>query len=347
MELLDIQQELAESEFNLLDRNERQKSKFRLQQERESLRKELELNRQNGKELTEEQRTTIENQIKAINKELKSLGYNNIYEVLGLSVTKQQQDALDTWKDSALDGINEIIDAFNQMADAAVTAANARVEAAQSALDAEIEARNNGYANNVIQAQKELELEKQQQQKALEQKIAAQKAQAAIDSVTQASSLITASANIWASLSPIPVVGPGLAIAALATMWASFAYSKVKAFQVAGNTEQYGDGTVELLQGGSHASGNDIDLGRKPDGTRRRAEGGEYFAVINKRNSRRYGGLIPDVINALNDGTFTDVSAIERDVRQIREQGARARFVDGDGNTVIVYKNLKQTILKS
>lgn len=370
MELLDIQQELAESEFNLLDRNERQKSKFRLQQERESLRKELELNRQNGKELTEEQRTTIENQIKAINKELKSLGYNNIYEVLGLSVTKQQQDALDTWKDSALDGINEIIDAFNQMADAAVTAANARVEAAQSALDAEIEARNNGYANNVIQAQKELELEKQQQQKALEQKIAAQKAQAAIDSVTQASSLITASANIWASLSPIPVVGPGLAIAALATMWASFAYSKVKAFQVAENTEQYGDGTVELLQGGSHASGNDIDLGRKPDGTRRRAEGGEYFAVINKRNSRRYGGLIPDVINALNDGTFTDkyqranaslsgialamvgdggtdVSAIERDVRQIREQGARARFVDGDGNTVIVYKNLKQTILKS
>ena len=178
--------------------------------------------------------------------------------------------------------------------------------------------------------------------------------------------LVTASANIWKSLSGIPVVGPGLAAAALATMWISFAAAKVRAAQVSKNTEQYGDGTVELLQGGSHASGNDIDLGTKPNGTRRRAEGGEFFAVINKRNSRRFRDVIPDVINSLNDGTFadryqranaamagyavqliggnTDVSGLEKDVAAIRQQGDESRYVDGQGNMIIRYKNLTRKI---
>ena len=129
----------------------------------------------------------------------------------------------------------------------------------------------------------------------------AQRAQESIDNLTQASSLVTASANLWKTLSAI---SPALAIAAIATMWGSFAAAKIRARQL--TTEKYGEGTVELLQGGSHASGHDIDLGTKPDGTRRRAEGGEYFAVINRRNSRRYGAMIPEVINSLNDGTFSD-----------------------------------------
>ena len=204
--------------------------------------------------------------------------------------------------------------------------------------------------------------------RALKEKEKAQKAQLAIDSITQASSLITASANIWSALGGIPYVGPALAVAAIATMWATFAAAKIKAVQVSKqNTEQYGDGTVELLQGGSHASGNDIDLGTKRDGTRRRAEGGEFFAVINKRNSRRFRDVIPDVINSFNNGTFadryqranaamagyavgmigggtTDVSGLERDVAAIRKQGDQIQYVDGQGNTIIRYKNLTRKI---
>ena len=368
MELLDIQQDFAQSEFDLLDKNERQKTQFRLQMERERLQKILELNRKNGKDLTAEQAATIRNQIAAIDKTAKSTPYKNLYEVLGIGINSEQQDAFNTAINATVDGINTAIDAWMKEADAAINAANARVDAAQSALDAEIEARNNGYANNVIQAQKDLELEKQQQQKAIEEKQKAQKAQLAIDTMTQASSLITASANIWSSLSGIPIVGVGLAVAALATMWASFLASKAKAAQV--TKETYGDGTVELLQGGSHASGNDIDLGMTKDGKNRRAEGGEYFAIINKRNSRRFGSIIPDVINSFNDGTFadkyqransdmagvalamvgsngTDVSALERGVDAIRKQGERTRFVDGDGNTIEIYKNVTRKILKS
>ena len=127
-----------------------------------------------------------------------------------------------------------------------------------------------------------------------------------------------------------------------------------------------GDGTIELLEGGSHQSGNDIDLGTKPDGTRRRAEGGEFSAMINKRSSRRFIKIIPDVINSLNNSTFAhkylksysdgdgltlnvtgqspDLRNLSDDVREIKEQNRRRVYVDGDGNTIESYKNLKRKI---
>lgn len=369
--LLGMRQELAQSEFDLLNKNERQKTQFMLNAEKERLREILRLNAIYGRQLTAEQVATIKNQIKAIEKESKTTPFNNLYEVLGIGLDPEQQQAMSTVISETMNNISEMINMWVQEADAAIQASNAKVDAAQRALDAEIEARNNGYANNVVQAQKNLELEKQSQQKAIEEKKKAQKTQLALDTITQISSLVTASANIWSAFSSIPYVGPALAIAALATMWGSFAGAKAMAIAQATKSEQYADGTVELLQGGSHASGHDIDLGTKTDGTRRRAEGGEYFAVINKRNSRRFGSIIPDVINAFNDGTFaekyqrantdmagvalamvtgpngTDVSALERGVDAIVKQGERTRFVDGDGNTVEVYKNVTTKILKS
>ena len=366
--LLDAQQELAASEFALLDKNERQKTQFQLQQEKERLQKILGLDAAAGLKMTDEERKTIQNTIAAIEKESKRLPYNNMYELLGIGLDSDQQSALNTAIDSVKESISSLVDSWNQAADAAVNAANAQVDAAQKTLDAEIEARNAGYANEVETAQKELALARKNQEQALKEKEKAQKAQLAIDSITQASSLITASANIWSALGGIPYVGPALAVAAIATMWATFAAAKVKAYQVSKQqTEEYGDGTVELLQGGSHASGNDIDLGTKRDGTRRRAEGGEFFAVINKRNSRRYRDVIPDVINSFNNGTFadryqranaamagyavgmigggtTDVSGLEKDVAAIRQQGDETRYVDGQGNTIIRYKNLTRKI---
>jgi len=187
-----------------------------------------------------------------------------------------------------------------------------------------------------------------------------------LDSAQQASSLITASANLWKAFGGIPIVGPALAIAAMATMWGSFAYAKIKAVQA--TKQEYGEGTVELLEGGSHASGNDIDLGYdKRTRKHRRAEGGEYFAVVNKRNSRKFRNIIPDVINSFNDGTFadkyqktsevmggmavnvmrssTDVSHLERKVDEICRQGERQVYTDGE-NVIVRYKNLTQRIRK-
>lgn len=362
-------QDLQASEFNLLNRNERQKTIFRIQQEEERLREILEMNESAVEKMTKMEVAAVKAKIEELKKERKSLGYNNLYELLGINLDSKQQSALNTAISNTVNNLRSIVDSWLQIAEAANAAADAQVSASQKALEAEIAAREAGYANNVSMAQKDLALAKKNQQQALKEKERAQAAQLAIDSITQASSLITASANIWSSLSPIPIVGPALAVAALATMWASFAAAKVMAVQ-ATKQEKYGGGTVELLEGGSHASGHDIDLGTKKDGTRRRAEGGEFFAVINRRNSRKYRDVIPDVINSLNNGTFADryqranasmagyavgmlaaggadVSGLEKDVAAIREQGGRAQYVDGQGNTVIRYKNLTRKVYKN
>lgn len=364
---LNALQDWADAEFNLLDRNERQKTIFRLMQEKTRLEALLEIDKNASEQMTENEINAIKATIAGIEKEIARTGYRNLYDVLGIELDSEQQSALNTAIDSVKDSVSSIVDSWNAVADAAVNAANKQVDAAKTALDAEIEARNAGYANNVETARKELELAQKNQQKALAEQERAQRAQARLDSLSQTSSLITATANIWSSLSGVKLIGPALAIAAIATMWGSFAAAKIKAAQVTRGTEEYGHGTVELLEGGSHASGNDIDLGTKKDGTRRRAEGGEFFAIINKKNSRRYRDVIPDVINSFNNGTFADryqranaamagyavtmigagkadVSGIERDVSAIRKQGDETRYTDGHGNTVVRYKNLTRKI---
>lgn len=357
-------QELSAAEFDLLDRNERQKTIFRLDQEKARLRELLRLQEEGLTTLTEAEILTIRASIAKIDKERERLGFNNLYELMGLSVTPEQQDALKTAIDSIRDGLDSLVDSWNKAAEAALNSANSQVEAAQKVLDAEIEAREQGYANQVETAQKELVLAQKQRESALKEQQKAQRAQLALDSAQQASSLVTATANIWKAFSGAGAAGLVAAALATATMWGAFAAAKIKAVQVAG-IEQYGEGTVELLQGGSHASGHDIDLGRKSNGIRRRAEGGEYFAIINKRNSRKYRAIIPDVINSFNDGTFadkyaranetmssmavqmmggTDVSKLEKDVSAIKRQGEESRFVDGQGNTIVKYRNLTRKI---
>lgn len=278
--------------------------------------------------------------------------------------------------DQTEDKIKAVAEAFNLLTGALNQAAAARIEeanaavaqaekdisSAQQALTYEQQARAAGYANNVALAQKELETARKNEAKALRDRKKAQRQQAAIQTVQQIGNLVTASALIWSQL------GFPAAIPAIATMWASFAASKVIAATLTKSSgaqdasETYGDGTVELLQGGSHQSGHDIDLGRKPDGTRRRAEGGEFFAVINKRNSRRFRRVIPDVINSLNDGSFAtkymhsydstgltvnvgaedNLDGLKSDVKRIRETAETRNYTDAEGRNVFEYKNLKR-----
>ena len=370
LQIFDQQQALAQSEFDLLRNSEARKTQFRLQAEKERLQKVLELNQQSANKLSDVEVQTIQNTIKKIDQEIEqSKGEErgtDIYGLFGLNLDDDQKEAINTSMQYALDALNTFTAARVAAADAAVEQADKEVSAAQSALDAELEARANGYANNVVQAQKELDLAKKNQEKALKEQQKAQKQQAAIQTLQQIGNMVTATALIWSQL------GFPFAIPAIAVMWASFAASKIKAAQLAkqtgetGGTETYGDGTVELLEGGSHQSGNDIDLVTKPDGTRRRAEGGEFFAVINKRSSRRFRKIIPDVINSLNNGTFAhkylksysdgdgltlnvtgqspDLRNLSDDVREIKEQNRRRVYVDGDGNTIESYKNLKRKI---
>lgn len=281
----------------------------------------------------------------------------DIYDLLGLNLSDEKKEGINSSVSYAISALNELVQAKVDAANTAVENADREVEAAEEALDRELEARNAGQANNAAAARKELEEAKKNQQLALNEQKRAQQEQLAIQSIQQAGDLVTASAKIWGQL------GFPAAIPAIAMMWASFAASKITAARA--TSEAYGEGTVEMLKGGSHQSGNDIDLGTKPDGTRRRAEGGEFFAVINKRSSRRYRRIIPSLIRSLNNGTFSsryagafegegltfnmagggpDIRELSKDVRAIRQRTERDIYTDGKGNRVEIYKNLKRIV---
>lgn len=376
----DEQQALNEAIFNEIKRSETETTRFKLEQEKARWEKQIALAESGGLDWSQAQIDAAKSTVKGIDRELseldnfisnigkKGLG-GSLLEKLGFD--DDQIDALGDAVNIVLEQLQSIMDAEVELAEQAVENAEKRVEAAQKAYDAEVEARNNGYANNVATAKKELEQEKKNQLQKQKQLEAAQKRQAALQSTMQSISLITASANLWSAFSSVPIIGPALALSAIAMMWTSFAAAKIKANQVTTNaaSEEYGEGGLEFLDGGSHASGNDIDLKTKnKKGKNMKAEGGEALAIINKRNTRKYKKILPDVIESFNKGVFEnkylnafansdklniefnsnstniDLSKIENDVMHIRKQNEVKYYVLKDGTTIMQYRNVKRII---
>lgn len=378
MSSFDEQQALDEAIFNEVKRSETEIARFKLEQEKARWQEQIRLAESGGLDWSQAQIDAAKATVKGIDRELSELDdFIKIIGKKGLGGTLLEKlgfddDQIDALKDAVnivIEQLQSIMDAEVELAEQAVEAAEARVEAAQKAYDAEVEARNNGYANNVATAKKELEQEKKNQQEKQKMLAAAQKRQENLNTVTQASSLTTASANLWSSFSSIPIIGPALALAAIATMWTSFAVAKVKAKQVtASQSEEYGEGGLEFLEGGSHASGNDIDLGVENKKKRRmKAEGGEALAIINKQRTRKYRKILPDVIDSFNKGTFEDkylnafgnsdklnislnsnnnmdLSKIEDDVRSIRKQNETRYYTMPDGTVIMQHRNVKRII---
>ena len=230
--------------------------------------------------------------------------YGNVFKKLD-DESKAFIQQLISGLETAMQYMDEFMDKRIEMAEIAVEAAQKESEAAKTNLDYEMEARANGYANNVDLARREYEEKLAIEQKAIEEKQRLQKIQEGIDTVTQISSLVTATAQLWAAYASIPFAGQALAIAATALMWGSFAASKIQAAQLA-NAKTYGEGGLEYIDyGGSHASGRDVDFGRTKEGRPRRVEKGEVVSVINKKNVEKYGvSNIENIINSLNNGTF-------------------------------------------
>lgn len=359
----------AEAEFNIIRRSEYQISRFKLQQERDRWTKQIELAKSGALRWSDAQIAAAEATVKGIDRQIGELDANLIGEkgIGGALLTKlglndDQISALTEATNIFLEQLQAIMQAEVELAQIQVEKAQERVDAAKSAYDAEVEARNNGYANNVATAKKELQQEKKnlaEKEKLLQQ---AQRRQEAVNTAMQVSNLITASALIWSQL------GFPWAIPALAVMWTSFAVAKVKAAQVTkAQSEEYGEGGLEFLDGGSHASGNDIDLRTKnKDGKNMRAEGGEAMAIINKRSTRRYRRQLPEIIKSLNKGTFedkymkafdrgetlqaqismsrsdVDLSRLENDISAIKKQGESRIYSYPDGSVVEIRGNVRR-----
>lgn len=289
--------------------------------------------------------------------------YTSISDLLWPDLDSDQTSALNSVFDQAKEALNSWMDARKAAADQAKELADDEVSAAENALNREIELRNQGYANDVALREKELADAKAAQKKAAEEQKKVAQEQVLLDAALQTSSMITASANIIKQF-PNPLAWAPM----LALMWGTFAYAKTKAYQASTKSIKFKEGGVMLLDGGSHESGHDVNLGIGPDGSNLRAEGGEYFAVINKRSSRKYGSQIPAVVNALNsgmfedryiktsdaigmlpqviradDGTMVDLSRVESGVSELVKQGESRWTVEGEYR-VMRYKNLTRRV---
>ncbi len=369
-------QALEKARFDAVKHNEQQITQFTLQQEKERWERQIALAEGGALDWSQAQIDAAKETVKGINAQLKEnqsfiarvgeRGFKGaLFESFGWN--EDQIDAMSQAVDTVVSNFGAILEAEVALAEKEKELAEERVNRAWESYQSEIEARNAGYAANVAGAKKELEQarrQEQQKQRMLEQ---AQRRQEALNTVVQASSLVTASANLWSSFSSIPIVGPALALAAIATMWGSFAAAKIKAKQVtAVGSEEYGEGGLEFLEGGSHASGNDIDLGTtNKRGKRMRAEGGEALAIINKRRTRQYKKVLPDVIESFNKGTFeekyinafstasnimlaqtgsVDLTAIESTLHDIKTQGDTRFYYGPNGEVIEVKKNVKRII---
>jgi len=361
-------QEIDKRRFELTKHTAKEERKFVMQQQMEFLQWRIDNAKALGisPELLEVMKQEYAKMQEMFNKGIYSTGKKNTYssgmeviaDVLGFDIDSNQISALNSVFDQAKEALNSWMDARKAAADQAKELADDEVSAAENALNREIELRNQGYANNVALRERELADAKEKQKQAVEEQKKIAQEQILLDAALQTSSLITASANIIKQF-PNPLVwGP-----MLATMWGSFAFAKIKAYQASTKSIKFREGGVMLLDGGSHESGHDVNLGIGPDGSNLRAEGGEYFAVINKRNSRKYGSEIPAVVNALNSGMFedryiktsdavgllpriiradngseVDLSAVESGVGQLVKQGETSYNVVGD-YMEIRYKN--------
>ena len=350
LEAFDQEQQLAQSSFDLQKTTETQKTAFRIKAERERLQKVLEINEQFAGELTQVQIDTIKNQIARLDQEFADLPKNrSIFDLFGLNLDDGKKESIKNVFSYLKDQIVSFYQFRKEQADKNVEQANKEVEIAQRNLQIELDNQTAGYELRVQLREKELQDARRNQELALREQERAARRERQIQTLQQTTNLITASSKIWKDF------GFPLAIPFIGLMFGSFIANKIKAGQLA--KQQYGQGGWEDLDfGGSHASGNDIPLGRTKDGKLRTAERGEGLAIFSKKARGRYGSLIPRVVDLFNKGAFeamfqnrfegggvvfnapsTDMRTTERELIAIRKQNERRTFFNPDGSRVEQY----------
>lgn len=267
-------------------------------------REEFESAKRDGLELVKEAKREIARSAKE-----EQQGELSFFDLIGLNLNDKQETAIKSAFDFAKQQLTDFFNLRRQLADQRVQEANQNVQAAQTELQTQIQLSQAGYAARVQDAQKELQLARQTQEKAQRDKERAVKAQLAADTIQQTSSLISAAAKIWAQL------GFPFALPAIAVMFGSFAASKIKAFQAA--KQEFAGGGLEILGGGSHASGNDTPLGfTTKKGKQAYGQRGEAHMILDQKTTRKYRPMLPRLYNALKAGTFESLFVEQRNMTQ-------------------------------
>lgn len=217
----------------------------------------IQLNGDKQKELiiaqTQNLSTDITKETDKLNKELHAFKINWA-DIFGVS--DEEWNAIQK-------GLNQLYDSFKQIADVYFQSENERLDNElkanqekidvrdenlknlEDALAKEDELRSEGYASNSDRIRQQIEDEKAAREKDLEndRRIKEEKKKLAkekliIDTVTQASNLVTAISEVFSTYAAVPYVAALLA----AGMVGAFAYTKAKAFEAVNDGGSFADG---------------------------------------------------------------------------------------------------------
>lgn len=243
----------------------------------------------------------------------------NLFDLVGLDPNDPKAKGIETFVKGTVDLLEDFNKQRLESAQAAIDASDAEIAAIQENIDAKeeeltkaIERGDEGFANREAEVQKEIDLLKAQQEaekvereKAFNEKKKLQKQQAIIDTVTQASSLITAAAQIFQSVAAIPFVGVALGAALVAAMIGSFIAAKAKVFQGI-NKQKAAKGMYGLVKGRRHSEGGERF------GDHIEVEDGEAFGVLSRQATRRYNKYYEAFTNAANKNDRRKMAEIAR-----------------------------------
>lgn len=255
----------------------------------------------------------------------------SIWKLLGIDTRsdegKKQVEAIKESLGQITDALGEMMQAEIALAEQRTQILDDRLSELESQLDEEKQLQEDGFANNVDLVKKEIAETKLEREKALQEEKKIKEQQFLMDSAMQASSLITATANILKGFSALPIIGQILSIAAIATMFGTFIAAKTKAAQAikmadGGYVDEY-----KVVKGKRHSEGGE-PLNRHVE-----IEAGEGLGVFNRGAISYYGDRLPewvadinakqipkfDIKNGTNNIYQMKVERIEKELRDVNE----------------------------
>ncbi len=267
-------------------------------------------------------------------------------------VLKFSEDAdLDNWAKKQVtaslqmirDGLSQVIQMQIENSDQRIQALDDEISQREQKVNEEQERYKQGLANSYEAEKDALAKKKEERNKEAEHRKKLQKEQAVIDSLTIISSnavtvanTIAAAAEAFKAHSGIPFVGIALGLAAVATIIGTIASvnAKVKSasrLRYGGKYKSYG-----RVKGNLHEVDNGIEIGD----TGIFVEGDEYV------NRREVSNKNPDFFEAINDGSFENLSPLEQR-KMLKPFGLKV--VEGIGveakvnaDNLVAYKTAKE-----
>lgn len=261
----------------------------------------------------------------------------SIWEKLGMS-DEDKEEALGALKEGA-DAITGILDdIFAQRVDDTERRRDlldTQIAETQRSLELEMDLMQEGYANNVDAKRKEVEELKKQRQQALIDEEEAIKKQKVFNTILQTTNLITASSEIFKTLSKIPVVGIPLAIATIATMFGAFVAAKAKASQATQLAEGGSGDEVGMITGKRHSQGGERFLDHVE------VESGESWGVLSRPASEKYGKVFHEIVNSFNKDQMPQFMPVSNNVR-VENSGPNSRL----DKVITEQKRLNENLLR-